>query len=238
MISVIGHSLFGQRIAGPRAAYSDTRRRLAPSAQRREKRVAREEEILGEKSEPRDESEENVCAARAKNGDRAAFGALVDLYSARIYTHLYRLVGNREEAEDLTQESFLRAYRFLARYDTTKPFRNWLYTIATHVGLNALRARRRRGWPVSLDAERAETPSTHAADPRQHAARRERSLRVAQAVERLPARAASLIHLHYHEGLSIREAAHIVGMSEGAAKVALHRARKTLRTWLIESEES
>ena len=188
-------------------------------------------------------SKDLASIARARAGDPEAFAYLVDEYSGRIYTHLYRLVRNREEAEDLTQDAFLRAFQNLSRFDGSRPFRNWLYTVATNVGLNALRSRRRRGWPVRLDAETEGYPlrgrlAARDEDGRQRAERGELRERLAVALKRLPARSALLMHLHYYEGMSIREAAEIAGLREGAAKVALHRARKSLREWLLEDEES
>jgi len=179
-----------------------------------------------------DEAWAQERAARAQAGDAAAFGDLARHYGRRIYTHLFRLVGHREEAEDLTQEAFIRAFRFLGRYDAKRSFRNWLYTVATNVGLNALRSQRRRGQPVSLDT----APGPIALDERDTAARREQAARVKDAVQQLPPRMMQLVDLHYREGFSIREAAEVVGMSEGAAKVALHRARKQLREWLVEEQ--
>jgi RNA polymerase sigma-70 factor (ECF subfamily) len=150
------------------------------------------------------------------------------------------LVRHREEAEDLTQETFLRAYRFLSRYDAGRPFKNWLYTIATNVGLNALRARRRRGVSISLEASHNVAPDfplpTH--DGRYAVAHRDLQDELAGALEQLPPQPALLIHLHYHEGMSIAEAAEIAGLSEGAAKVALHRARKRLREILVETRNA
>ena len=176
--------------------------------------------------------------ARAIAGDQAAFGLIVERYASRIYTHLYRLVRNREEAEDLTQETFLRAFRFLDRFDMSRPFRNWLYTIATNVGLNALRSVKRRGIAVSLDADdpppRGLATAAVAANGRDEAARDEVRQVLAEAVSRLAPRTAALIQLHYDEGMSIGEAAEVLGMKEGAAKVALCRARKQLREWLVE----
>jgi len=181
------------------------------------------------------------CIARTRAGDSDAFGALVARYSARIYTHLFRLVRNRQEAEDLVQETFLRAFRFLNRFDTARSFRNWLYAIATNVGLNALRSRRRRGFPLPLDAGAARGAARDGMageDGRRLVAREELKQQLSSAIGRLPPRSAMLVHLHYHEGMAIREAAAIVGTSEGAAKVALCRARKSLREWLIEEAES
>ncbi len=177
---------------------------------------------------------EAAAIARTLAGDAEAFGELVDRYSSRIYAHLYRLVRSREEAEDLTQEAFLRAYRYLERLDTSRSFRNWLYKIATNLGLNALRSRQRRGFPVPLEEGVAAVQERG----QPQVERKELSQRIDAVVARLPVQAQMLIQLHYHEGMTIREAAEIVGMREGAAKVALCRARKRLRVWLVGDEES
>ncbi len=169
---------------------------------------------------------ERACIEQMDAGNPEAFDRLVEHYSARIYSHLHRMLRDREEAEDATQETFIRVYRKLASYDRTRPFRNWLYAIATNVGRNAARSRSRR------------IPSV-GADPRKEVAADDRSSnlaeshelkdRIASAVDRLPDPQPLLIQLHYQEGLTIREAAEVLEMTEGAAKVALHRARKTLR---------
>lgn len=177
---------------------------------------------------------EAAAIARTMAGDAEAFDELVDRYSSRIFAHLFRLVRSREEAEDLTQEAFLRAYRHLDQLDTSRSFRNWLYKIATNLGLNALRSRQRRGFPVPLDENVASVQE----EGQPQVERDEVAERVGAAVDRLPAQAQTLIHLHYHEGMTIREAAEILDMREGAAKVALCRARKRLRGWLVGDEES
>ncbi len=180
---------------------------------------------------------EAECAARALAGERYAFDRIVDAYAARIYTHVYRMMRNREEAEDVVQETFLRAYRHLERFDRARPFRNWLYTIATNLALNALRARQRRGQSVSLDFdEDALTVDARTEDASETASRSDLGARLARAVGRLPAQPAALVHLHYMEGMTIREAAETLKMTEDAAKVALHRARKRLRELMGERE--
>ena len=203
---------------------------------KREKRVAakkrstREDDVSS--AVPRDDSAwEQRCAARARKGDSGAFEELIERYTARIYTHLFRLVRNREEAEDLTQETFLRVHRFFDGYDTSKPFRNWIYTIATNVGMNALRAQRRR---TALAEKSVEANQGGMQDRDSDSRRLDAKERVAQVVGRLPARSALLVQLHYREGMTIREAAETIGINEGAAKVALHRARKEMREWLEE----
>ncbi len=173
---------------------------------------------------------------RAVEGDGAAFAEIVRAYSTRIYSHLYGIVGNREDAEDLAQEAFVRAYRALASFDRSRPLRSWLYAIATRVGLNGLRARRRR-IPAGIgEGEGGPEPADPAGDVRAAVLRGELEERVTALLSKLPPRSAMLMHLHYREGMTIGEAAEVVGMTEGAAKVALMRARRSLREWLIEEE--
>ena len=173
---------------------------------------------------------ERACIVQMERGNPDAFSQLVDYYSARIYTHLYRMVRNREEAEDLTQETFILAFRKIKKYDRTRPFRNWLYTIATNVGKNSHRTRGRRipsiqkdqGSEVSvLENRDIDLPESH-----------ELKDRLAAKVDRLPPPLPMLIQLYYQEGFTIREAAQVLDMSESAAKAALHRARKSLRIML------
>ncbi len=173
---------------------------------------------------------ERSCVEQMEQGRPEAFDRLVEHYAARIYAHLYRMMRNREEAEDATQETFLRAYRKIGSYDRTRPFRNWLYTIATNVGRNAARSRGRR----IPSARTALGTEAWVADDRSVDLAESRELKdwLASAVDRLPEPLPLLIQLHYQEGMTIREAATVLGMREGAAKVALHRARKTLRTML------
>lgn len=180
------------------------------------------------------------CAARVLAGDVEAFDAIVEYYSSRVFTHLYRMIRNREEAEDLTQEAFLRAYRYLGNYDAERPFRNWLYTIATNLGVNAIRAKARAPHVVSfeeLGAEWDETADgqTHPNAPAQVERMELRSV-LGEMIARLPPVAAALVHLRYVEGHSVREVADMLGIAETAARVALHRARRRLRMWMTGEE--
>jgi len=172
------------------------------------------------------------CVSRAISGEPAAFELLVDAYTPRIYSHAIRMLRNREEAEDIVQETFLRVYRNLSAFDQKRPFRNWVYTIATNLALNALRARQRRGQPVALDFGDVDANWVANATARDVVTREDLAERIANAVCKLPAQPAALVHLHYIEGMTIREAAEMLNMREDAAKVALHRARKRLRELL------
>ncbi|MCL4215882.1 MAG: RNA polymerase sigma factor [Candidatus Hydrogenedentes bacterium] len=173
---------------------------------------------------------EGELLRRAAAGDTPAFDRIVEMYTAPIYRHAFRIVRNRQEAEDVTQEAFLKAYRGLGAYDFSKSFRSWLYAIATNTGLNALRKQRRRREAPFEEAEFAEAGTNPAA---RNALKEE----VAVILAELMPRDALLLQLHYAEGMSIREAGDVVGLSEGAAKTALCRARKRMRELLIERDK-
>ncbi|HRK36058.1 MAG TPA: RNA polymerase sigma factor, partial [Candidatus Hydrogenedentes bacterium] len=111
------------------------------------------------------------------------------------------------------------------------------YAIATNLALNALRSRQRRGQTVALDFETEPNEfDAQTEDARAMLMRGDVAHRLARAIGMLPAQPAALVNLHYMEGMSIREAAETLNMTEDAAKVALHRARKRLRILLGERE--
>ena len=176
-----------------------------------------------------------VAAARA--GDPEAFRRIVDLYQARVFTFLIRMVRHHEEAEDLAQETFVRAWRNLQSYDARWAFRTWLFTIARHLALNALR--RPRATIISLDrGERDNEPplalASFDASPAERAVASEQKRRLAKALEGFSPRTAMIFTLFYHEEMCIAEIAQTVGTTPGAVKVALHRAREALRSRLAE----
>lgn len=176
-----------------------------------------------------------VAAARA--GDPEAFCRIVDLYQARVFTFLIRMVRHHEEAEDLAQETFVRAWRNLQSYDARWAFRTWLFTIARHLALNALR--RPRATIISLDGGDYGSvfPAALAsanASPVERATVSEQKRHLAKALEHISPRAAMVLTLFYQEEMTIAEIAQTVGTTPGAVKVALHRAREALRSRLAE----
>lgn len=177
---------------------------------------------------------------RIQQGERAAFDAVVRRYGEAIYRHLYRIMLNREDAEDLTQEAFIRAFRYVDRLDSGGSLRSWLYTIATRVGLNALRSQNRRGRGKNVSYDAHVEAAGELEEPSGRNAHRGTELRdeIETVLATLSPRTALLMQLHYTEGFAIREAAEVVGMSAAAAKVALCRARKDLRQRLCEEDET
>ena len=189
-------------------------------------------------------STEKKLLLAAQAGDCEAFGKITEIYLERIYRHVFRIIKIREEAEDLTQETFIRAFRYLNSYDPGRSFQNWLYAIATNVALNGLRVQKKQSFILSncvvdgnllLDntGQQATACST-ALNPSAQLESQELWIEVQSAIEQLPERSRLLVQLHYIDGMSIRDAGEVIGMREGAAKVALCRARKILRKILLD----
>jgi RNA polymerase sigma-70 factor (ECF subfamily) len=178
---------------------------------------------------------------RAKQGDVDAFARLAAQYKDKIYNYVARLCGDAPEAEDLTQEVFIRAFVAMRRFRGTATFQTWLYKIATNMALDALRRRRRAGPPaVSLDApietdesslqrELADTSG----DPHETAAARELQHEVQQGISALSEKLRVVIVLFDIQGLSYEEIAEVLGVPLGTVKSRLFNARMALRQRLM-----
>ena len=175
-------------------------------------------------------------------GDQGAFAELVDRYHGEVYYLALRQLRLREDAEDLTQEAFLRAYRALAQYDPTRPFGAWLYAITARLCIDVHRRRKVR--PVSLTrpeegtaAEEREwdIPDT-AEGPEAQVERRDEAARLSALVDRLPPDYRLAILLRHSQDLSYEEIAEATGAPLGTVKARIHRARNQLREWLEAGE--
>lgn len=174
-----------------------------------------------------DEESDEKLAARAQEGDRAAFNALVTRHHGRIYA-FHRSSGNAvQDAEDYTQEAFLRAYKSLARYDCEKPFLPWLFTIARREAIRAWKKKK----------------PTEPLPPSENLVEKEANSDLAphlwhQARLHLKPVAYTALWLQYREDLSLGDIACSLRKSESATKVILYRARQTLREHLDPAEFS
>lgn len=155
---------------------------------------------------------------RACRSDVDAFELVFEQHHASIYRYLCRLLGDADLAEDLAQQTFLKAYKALASGSQPDNLRAWLYTIATNTAFSALRRRKLIAWlPLTHEALRHPQPGPEARLGEQEL--------VAQALAQLPRRDAACLLLHFHEGLSCAEVAAAMGVSLAAAKSRLYRAR-------------
>lgn len=174
------------------------------------------------------ESADESLVRLAQQGDSAAFSRLVERYKAPLYNYLLRMTGQRADADDLFQETFLRVYRHIDRYSGEASFRTWLYRIATNCCHDHWRSWRRRlkTFVFGLDETPAITAKAKSAlpDPRQAASNSETAERLADAVEKLPAgHRAVFLMARYHD-MSYREIAVALEIPEGTVKSRMNKA--------------
>lgn len=186
------------------------------------------------------EQKEKRLIKKIKKGDHQAFADMVDKYKNSIYVICLRMVGNRQEAEDLSQETFLRAYRYIGQFDIDRKFSTWLFRIATNLSIDYLR-RRKPG--VSLDAEipgteglslEAMLPNEEVA-PDEQMVRNEREQMVQREIEHLPEKYRTAVVLKYIEDLRLKEISEIMEIPVATVKTRIHRGREILRKYLIAS---
>jgi RNA polymerase sigma-70 factor, ECF subfamily len=170
--------------------------------------------------------------AAAKGGDRAAFDELVRRTSTATYTLAYRLVGNEEDARDVVQEAYLRAYKGIGRFREEAQFSTWLYRITANCAATYL-GRRRRHRHDELPDDDAVLDVDPGGDPEAMADATGLRDRLAVALDELPPRLRAVVLLRDVYDLPHEAIAAELGISESAAKVRLHRARRRLRERLF-----
>ena len=182
---------------------------------------------------------EQEMVLRAQAGDKAAFTHLVELYQRAIYNLCYRMVGEATEAEDAAQETFLRAYSQFDRYDPTRPFKTWLFSIASHHCIDRLR-RRRVTWCDIDDEPLSVHPALRerAPGPEETALRREQSVSIQGLLARLAPKDRAALVMRYWYDFSYEEIAAATGNTVSAVKSRLHRARESMGGMLKTSEDN
>lgn len=160
------------------------------------------------------------------SGETEEFKYLLDLYAPQVFRLVVGIVLNREDAEEVTQDAFVRAYDHLASFRGDSSFSTWLYRIAYNLAVNHLRKRQPAFLPLddSLPLAEASLSSSQEVDEAQE----NRVARLKAAIERLPAADRLLVRLFYDEEKPIKEIAYIVEMNEGAVKTRLCRIRERL----------
>ena len=183
---------------------------------------------------------EQELVRRAKDGDQLAFEQLVTDNEKRIYNLCRRMVGDQEDAAELTQEAFHNAWRGLPGFQAESAFSTWLYRLASNVCLDFLRREKRRKslslTVVSLDQEEAvelEIPDQRYA-PEGELERLEQRQAIRDGLARLSEEHRQVLVLRELSGLSYREIAQLLGVEEGTVKSRIARARGALRKVLVE----
>lgn len=180
-------------------------------------------------SEPASADERWIAAAQA--GSREAFDALLRGHYRRVHGTLFRLVGNPEDAEDLAQETFVRAWKSLRFYTGKAPFGAWLVRIAVHLATDHFRARGRGAGVVGLEALAVE-PAAAAVEPGERMGQVEARRLVAAAVDELPENLRVAVVLRVLEGRPYEEVAAATGVRPGTVRTQVMRARKLLERLL------
>jgi RNA polymerase sigma-70 factor (ECF subfamily) len=171
-------------------------------------------------------SADQAYVDRVKAGDSLAYAFLVDKYKNMAFTIALKVTGNREEAEDVAQEGFLKAYQQIGAFAGRSKFSTWLYTIVYRTALNHRKSNRHHAF--SLDAQADRQPAAHTTPaPEQLQAQQEQQY-VKAAIDRLPPTEALLVTLYYLDENATREIAQITGLSLANIKIKLFRARKRL----------
>lgn len=176
---------------------------------------------------------DEAWAQQAKT-DGQAFAELVHRYADRIFNLAYRMTGDRMEAEDLAQETFLRAYHGLPRYNAERPFGAWLYRIAVNVCLT--QRRRQQVHVEPLPPDQADALLDHVADTATIAEQRETQAAVQQAILSLPPMYRVVIILYHIEGRSYNEIAALLDLPLNTVRTHLHRGRALLRERITRRE--
>jgi RNA polymerase sigma-70 factor (ECF subfamily) len=177
-----------------------------------------------------------------KAGDEQSFALLLHRYRTPLVNFLYRMVRNREQAEDLAQEVFIRVYRARADYVPSAKFTTWLFRIATNLALNSVRDTRHQRREISLDApatvdaedgdERPIDVAEKNPNIEEHLVQEAQRDMIRHAIEKLPEKQRAAVLLHKYQELDYGEISKILECSESALKSLLFRAYETLRVEL------
>ncbi len=173
---------------------------------------------------------------RVKDGDGASFGVLLEKHRLSVIHFLYRMVQNHAVAEELAQEVFLRVYRSRSTYEPTAKFTTWLFRIATHLALNALRDGKHEKLQERLDDTSGDVPARQVSDkqPTVEASMvyESRLEEVRQAVATLPEKQRAAVLMHKYQEMEYSQIARVLNCSESAVKSLLFRAYESLRARL------
>ena len=176
-----------------------------------------------------------ATVALARDGDSEAFRALVDRHSRAIYRLAYRMTGSAQDAEDVVQETFLKAYRQLGRFESRANFSTWLHRIAVNCSIDLIRARphREAGHDATdLDQLGSDDPAQRQVSPERLMLSTEVQDRVAGAMSSLSAMERAAFALRHFEGQSIEEISRALGLKTNATKHSIFRAVKKMRVAL------
>jgi RNA polymerase sigma-70 factor (ECF subfamily) len=180
---------------------------------------------------------EALWLLQAQNGDNQAFSSLLEKYQKPVYNLCYRMLGNAEDAEDAAQETFLRAFKSLKRYDNSRPFSTWVLSIAAHYCIDQIRRQRQ----VAISIEDLPVPDVPDPAPGLETGlgRKEGQRRVRALLDKLEATDRAAVIMYYWYDFSYEEICQALSLSLSAVKSRLHRARRAMsQQWLEQNPEA
>lgn len=182
--------------------------------------------------------QERSLVDKTLNGDATAYASIVEAHQNAIYNLAYRMLNQRTEAEEAAQETFMRAYVSLDRYDPARPLRAWLLSITSNYCIDLIR--KRRLTLLSIEEPLAPHPSlvSEEPEPEEAALERERDAMIQALLNELQPEYRAAVVLRYWNDLSYVEIAELLNTTESAVKSRLFRARQALAERLIETERS
>lgn len=181
---------------------------------------------------------EGDLVRRAKEGDADAYGALVGLYQERIYSMIYNMTGNHDEADDLTQEAFIKGFRSLKSFKENSSFFTWIYRIAVNKTINTLKSQRRKrttsldGLIDERDGDRSAYNPASSDTPRRQAGLKELREQLNAAMQSLSEKHRIVLTMHDIQGMPHEEIRKVLNCSNGTVRSRLHYARKQLQVKL------
>lgn len=171
---------------------------------------------------------DNLLIKATLQGNKAAFGTLVERYQEYVFSVTLKVLKNKEEAEEAAQDSFIKAYRALAKFEQRSKFATWLYQIAWRTAIDRYRSRPRAGQSLDDDQTFLQVADQEAT-PEQRMQQKNTRTILEAALGQMKPNDATLLTLYYLNEQSVKEIAEIMGLSESNVKVKLFRLRDTLK---------
>ncbi len=181
-------------------------------------------------------NDDDYYIKRTLDGDSASFGFLVDKYQNMVFTLAIKMLKHREESEEVSQDTFIKAYKSLSRFNGESKFSTWLYRVAYNTCLDRIKMNSKFNNDVEIN-DVTSNEIFQAENIFDSLENKERSVIVQECMNKLPEDERIIMHLFYFEELSLKEIVDVVSLSEGNIKVKLFRARKKLVTIFKESVE-
>jgi RNA polymerase sigma-70 factor (ECF subfamily) len=177
---------------------------------------------------------DQLYIAKVINGDTNSFAYLVDSYKDMVFSLAYKMTKNKEESEEVSQDTFIKAYKNLNKFKGESKFSTWLYRIAYHTSLDQIKKNKNNNATFEIH-EVTLNQIQSADDILQGIERKERAKIMDECLLRLPEEERSILWMFYYDELSLKEIVEVTLLSEANVKVKLHRARKRLLTIVEEN---